>query len=133
MDPPKNHGLDAFCMRVKLGHGNVGFVLRGSRFPLHLEWQGRCQSTTLCKSLRIKGDDRPGGQGETIDADRMRASSRFRATLEIGQRQRHLISWNRITKETGSELIQAMALIVQNCHGNKPDTDQHRQLHSSFS
>lgn len=57
-----------------------------------------------------------GGQGQTIDADRMRASSRFRAALQIGQRRRHFISWNRTTKETGSEAIQAMALKGQNCH-----------------
>lgn len=34
----------------------------------------------------------------------------FGAALQIGQRQRHFIAWNRTTKETGSELIQAMAL-----------------------
>ncbi len=31
-----------------------------------------------------------------------------------------------------SELIQAMALKVQNCYGNERDTDQHCQFHSSF-
>jgi hypothetical protein len=57
----------------------------------------------------------------------------FGAALQIGQRQRHFIAWNRTTKETGSELIQAVALKGQNCHGKKRDTDQHRQFHSSFS
>jgi len=76
-----------------------------------------------CKSLRIKGDGSAGGQGQTIDADRMRASSRSRAALQIGQRRRHFISWNRTTKETGSELVQAMALKGQDCHGKKRDTD----------
>jgi hypothetical protein len=36
-------------------------------------------------------------------------------------------------QETASELIQAIALEGQTCHGKKRDTDQHRQLHSSFS
>jgi hypothetical protein len=40
-----------------------------------------------------------------------------------GQRRRHFISWNRTTKETGSELVQAMALKGQDCHGKKRDTD----------
>jgi hypothetical protein len=39
----------------------------------------------------------------------MRASSRFRAALQIGHRQRQFIAWNRTTEKTGSELIQAMA------------------------
>jgi hypothetical protein len=37
----------------------------------------------------------------------MRAAARLRAALQIGQRQRHFISWNRTTKETVRELIQA--------------------------
>jgi hypothetical protein len=39
--------------------------------------------------------------------------------------QRHFISWNRTTKETGGELIQAMALKGQNCYSKKRNTDQH--------
>jgi hypothetical protein len=55
----------------------------------------------------------------------MRASTRFRAALQIGQRQCHFISWNRTTKETGSELVQAIALKGQNCYSKKRNTDQH--------
>ena len=50
----------------------------------------------------------------------MRASWRFRAALQVGQRQRHFISWNRTTKETGSELIQAMALKGQTAMATSP-------------
>jgi len=63
----------------------------------------------------------------------MRAAARLRAALQIGQRQRsfHLVKPNN--ERTGSELIQAIALEGQTCHGKKRDTDQHRQFHSSFS
>jgi hypothetical protein len=47
----------------------------------------------------------------------MRSVARLRTASQIGQRQRHFISWNRTTKETGSELIQAIALKGKNCHG----------------
>jgi hypothetical protein len=82
--------------------------------------------------IEDQGRRSAGGQGKIIDADRMRASSRFRAALQIGHRQRQFIAWNRTTEKTGSELIQAMALKGQNCYGKKRDTDQHRQFHSSF-
>jgi hypothetical protein len=92
MDPPKNHGLLRVCVRVKLGHGNVGFVASRLTIPTTSLMARKVPKHHTCKSLRIKGDDRPEAKGQAIDADLMRASSRFRATLQIGQRQRHLIS-----------------------------------------
>jgi hypothetical protein len=120
-------------MRVKLGRGNVGFVASRLTIPTASGMAREVPKHHTCKSLRIKGDDRQETQGKTIDADHMRASSRFRATLQIGllAASFHLMKPNH--QETGSELIQAIALEGQNCHGKKRDTDQHRQFHSSFS
>jgi hypothetical protein len=130
MDPPKNYGPYAF-VRVKLGHGNVGFVASRLTIPTASRMAREVPKRHTCKSLRIKGDDRPEAR---VRSSMPTACGQQRI---FGRRRKsasgsHFISWNRTTKETGSELIQAMALKGQNCYGKKRDTDQHRQFHSSF-
>ena len=57
MDPPKNYGPYAF-VRVKLGHGNVGFVASRLTIPTASRMAREVPKHHTCKSLRIKGDDR---------------------------------------------------------------------------
>ena len=47
------------CMCVKLGHGNVGFVASRLTIPTTSLMAREVPKHHTCKSLRIKGDDRP--------------------------------------------------------------------------
>jgi hypothetical protein len=130
MDPPKNYGPYAF-VRVKLGHGNVGFVASRLTIPTASRMAREVPKRHTCKSLRIKGDDRP--------------EARVRSSMPTGCGH-HRDFGQRCKSATGGvisshgteplkkqgEFIQAMALKGQNCYGKKRDTDQHRQFHSSF-
>ena len=58
MDPPKNYGPYAF-VRVKLGHGNVGFAASRLTIPTASRMAREVPKHHTCKSLKIKGDDRP--------------------------------------------------------------------------